>query len=82
MKKLKLSLFTVLFTSMLFAISPVKADSPGQPCNGIDPDAPCGGGGDTSMPIDSHIWYLFAAAGVVGARVIVNKTRKSKAVII
>jgi hypothetical protein len=74
MKRLKLSLLTLLFTCLIFAISPAKADDPGAPCGGADVDSPCGGG-DTSLPINNAVWLLIAAGVVIGTKATFRKNK-------
>lgn len=77
MKKLKLSLAALTFACSMFAISPVKAQDPGAPCGGIDPDSGCGGssGSDTSLPINNAFWLLVAAGAVIGTKVAFAKDK-------
>jgi len=75
MKKLKLSLAALIFACSMFAISPVKAVDPGEPCGGIDPDSgSCGGSGSSDsgapgLPINNAVWLLVAAGVVIGTKV-------------
>lgn len=75
MKKLKLSLATLMFACSMFAISPAKASDPGEPCGGADIDSPCGGGGDTSLPINNAVWLLVVAGAVVGTKAVFAKSK-------
>jgi len=79
MKKLKLSLAALIFACSMFAISPVKADDPGEPCGGLDPDSGlCGGSSDSGapgLPINNAVWLLVAAGAVIGTKIAFAKNK-------
>jgi hypothetical protein len=92
MKKLNLTIITLLFCSF-FAVSGVFAqekekspqydqdlgNSKAKPDERTDDNYSGGKYGDKSLPIDSHVWFLFAAGIAVGCKVLLNKSKLTAA---
>ena len=78
MKSIKLFIIALLISCTTFAVLPSTAlasDTPSMPGGGADPDAT---GSGSSLPIDGQVWFLIAAAAVVGTKVIISKSKTVK----